>query len=48
VVGQDTRTVLHGIGYDEERIDELAGDEEGRFERGLTRLLDGIALEIDR
>jgi AcrR family transcriptional regulator len=39
--------VLEGDTF-RERIDELAGDEEGRFERGLTRLLDGIALAIER
>jgi hypothetical protein len=31
-----------------ERIAEMTSDEPGRFERALIRLLDGIALEIDR
>jgi AcrR family transcriptional regulator len=31
-----------------ELIADLTADEAGRFERGLTRLLDGIALEIER
>ena len=39
--------LLQGASF-RERIAEMTSDEPGRFERGLTRLLAGIALEIER